>query len=234
MSRSLQSDDGPRSETRWPRNALGRTLLIGTPLALATLELFHPLYRSDALRQLLPVADRWLLVHVLQAPLIALLALAVYRSVDDLAGRAARIARIGALAFGLLYVAHDSVAGIATGVLAREAASRPLEQRAAVASAIDRLFSDPLVGGGASVLTLAASAAWLTAVLAAAVALRGAGAHRVAVVLVGLSALLFPLGHTPPNAQLALGCLAAGFAVHAFGPAPRGGAPRPHPGDADR
>ena len=195
-----------------------RALLIGAPVALAVVELFHPLYSTDALEQLLPVADRWLLVHLLQAPLIGLLALAAYLIVDGLEGYAARIARVGAITFGLLYVALDSVAGIATGVLARSATSLAAAEQVVAAAAIDELFSDPLVGGGPSVVTIAASAAWLVAVLAAALALRGAGAHRIAVVLIGLSALLFPLGHTPPNAQLALGCFAAGVALLEFGP----------------
>ncbi len=211
-----------------------RALLIGAPVALAVVELFHPLYSTDALEQLLPVADRWLLVHLLQAPLIGLLALAVYLIVDGLEGYAARIARVGAIAFGLLYVALDSVAGIATGVLARQAASLPAAEQVAAAADIDELFSDAVVGGGPSVITLAASAAWLVAVLAAALALRGAGAHRIAVVLIGLSALLFPLGHTPPNAQLALGCFAAGVALLEFGPSPRQTAPRQSRGRARR
>ena len=195
--------------------------MIAAPVALALVELWHPLFASDAEQTLLPVADRWLAVHLLQLPLFALLALALYLIVDGLDGAAATIARLGAVVFAALYAALDAVAGIATGVLAREANALEPAARSAVAATIDSLFADPIVGGGLSLLTVAASLAWLVAALAAAVALRAGGAHRVAVVLIALSAVLFPLGHTPPNAQLALGCFAVGAALVEFGPRTR-------------
>lgn len=195
-----------------------RMLVIGAPVALGLIELWHPQFAEGAEATLLPVADRWLVIHLLQLVLFTLLALAVYLTVDGIAGLAASIARIGAIVFAGLYVALDAVAGIATGVLARAANDLAPAERTTVATAIDTLFEHPLVGGGSSLLTIVASAAWLVAVLAAALALRQRGAHRVAVVLVALSALLFPLGHLPPNAQLALGCFAAGVALAEFGP----------------
>jgi hypothetical protein len=195
-----------------------RAITIGAPVALAVVELWHPLFHTGAEEHLLPVADRWLAVHLLQLPLFAMLALAVYLLVDGIEGTAATVARIGSVVFAAFYSALDAVAGIATGVLARHAAGLEGSARTAVASAIDALFTDTWVGGGSSVLTVVASFAWLVAALAAAVALRARGVHRVGVVLVGLSALLFPLGHTPPNAQLALGCFAAGAAIAEFGP----------------
>lgn len=197
----------------------GRLLVvIGAPIALAVLELWHPLFAAHADESLLPVADRWLAVHLLQLPLFALLAMSVHLLVSDIAGLAATVARLGAIAFGALYAAFDAVAGIATGVLAREANSVGPIERASFEAAIDALFTDAWVGGEGSVLAVTASLAWFVAALAAALALRRAGVHRVAVVLVALSAVLFPLGHTPPNAQLALGCLAAGAVLAEFGP----------------
>lgn len=222
----LSSDQAPAdrassSATRRLVWVARRTVVIGAPVALAVLELWHPLFASDAEQTLLPVASRWLAVHLLQLPLFTLLALALYLLVDGVDGTAATVARLGAIVFGALYAALDAVAGIATGVLARDAAGLEPAARSAVASAIDALFTDPLVGGGASLLTVTASLAWLVAALGAAIALRHSGAHRLAVVLVALAALLFPLGHTPPNAQLALGCFAAGAAIAEFGPRAR-------------
>lgn len=193
-------------------------VVLGAPLALAAVELWHPLFAADAEGDLLRVADRWLLVHLIQLPLFALLALALYFLVDGCAGVAAAVARIGAIVFGALYTAFDAVAGIATGVLAREANGLGPTERATLEAAIDTLFRDRIVGGESSVLAVSASLAWLVAAAAAALALRRAGVHRVAVVLIALSAVLFPLGHTPPNAQLALGCFAAGAALAEFGP----------------
>lgn len=200
-----------------------RLIVIGAPIALAVLELWHPLFASDAGESLLPIADRWLVVHLLQLPLFALLGVALYLLVDGLSGVAPAVARIGAIVFAALYAAFDGVAGIATGVLAREANRLGPVERATVEGAIDALFTDGIVGGASSLLAVTASLAWLVAALAVALSLRRAGVHRVAVVLVALSALLFPLGHTPPNAQLALGCFAAGAALAEFGPRVRGG-----------
>jgi hypothetical protein len=197
--------------------------VIGAPIALAVLELWHPLFAADGGESLVPVADRWLVVHLLQLPLFALLGVALYLLVDGLPGVAPAVARIGAIVFAALYAAFDGVAGIATGVLAREASRLGPVERATVERAIDALFTDGIVGGASSLLAVAASLAWLVAALAVALSLRRAGVHRVAVVLVALSALLFPLGHTPPNAQLVLGCFAAGAALAEFGPRVRRG-----------
>ena len=154
--------------------------------------------------------------------MISLLALAIYLLVEGVDGLSASVARVGAVVFGVLYTALDAIAGVATGVLAREANALPAgEERAAIERAMEALFTDSLVGGEASVLAVIASLAWLVATFAAAIALRRAKVHRVAVVLIALAALLFPLGHTPPNAQLALGCFAAGAALAEFGPRAR-------------
>jgi hypothetical protein len=222
MDKMVHSSGPPTPSRSATRERLIRGLrllvVVGAPIALAVLELWHPLFASGAEADLLPVADRWLAVHLLQLPLFALLALSLHLLVDGLRGAPASIARVGAIVFASLYAALDAVAGIATGVLARASVDLDPAARSAVVTAIDDLFADPIVGGGASVLTIAASLAWLIAALAAAMALRGAGAHRVAVVLVALAAVLFPLGHTPPNAQLALGCFAAGAALAELGP----------------
>lgn len=198
-----------------------RAIVIGAPVALAVVEVWHPQFAAGAEQTLLPVADRWLAIHLIQLPLLVLLALALYLLVAGVDSAAATIARLGSVVFAALYSALDAVAGIATGVLAKEAAGLESGARSIVAASIDSLYTDPLVGGGTSLLTVAASFAWLVATLGAALALRGSGAHRVAVVLVVLAALLFPLGHAPPNAQLALGCFAAGAAVAEFGPRAR-------------
>ena len=205
------------------RRGARRFIVIGAPVALAVLALWHPRFASDAGESLLPIADRWLVVHLLQLPLFALLALALYLVVDGLQGVAPAIARLGAVMFAALYGAFDAVAGIATGVLAREANGLGPVERSTIEAAIDTLFTDRIVGGESSLLAVAASLAWLIAAFAVALSLRRAGAHRVAVVLIALSAVLFPLGHTPPNAQLALGCFAAGVTLAEFGPRLRRG-----------
>ena len=99
-----------------------RAIVIGAPVALAVVEVWHPQFAAGAEQTLLPVADRWLAIHLIQLPLLVLLALALYLLVAGVDSAAATIARLGSVVFAALYSALDAVAGIATGVLAKEAA----------------------------------------------------------------------------------------------------------------
>jgi hypothetical protein len=67
------------------RLALRRIVLLGTPLALAVLEIFHPHPTgvADAVEQ-----GGWFMwFHIIQVPLIGLIALAVYLLTEGLRGR---------------------------------------------------------------------------------------------------------------------------------------------------
>lgn len=88
-------------------------LVVGAPLALAVLELFHPhphdLWRLDL--------RAWMAVHYAQILLFPLTALALATLVRHRPGFAAALCRAGAFVFGVTWVAFDSVAGVATGIL---------------------------------------------------------------------------------------------------------------------
>lgn len=196
-------------------------VLLGAPLALGLLEVFHPHYADDAARELLPHADRWLLVHLLQLPLFGLLAFALYLLVEGLAGPAATASRVGTAIFVVFYTALDAVAGIATGVLARHALGAPEAEREALTAVIDQLFTHPLVGGGFSLVTAIATAGWLLATLGAAAAHARAGSGLPPVLLLAVAGLVFAVGHVPPSAQIGLGALFAAAAWLEFSPGRR-------------
>ena len=88
----------------------------------------------------------------------------------------------------VFFSTYDALAGIATGVLVRQANSVSGEERASFAEAADFLF-DSHIGGNISWFAFVAGAAWVSVALAAAVALRGAGADWLTTVAAALSAL---------------------------------------------
>ena len=54
-----------------------RLVLLGAPLTLGALEIFHPVGQSmDIVAELSPHLSYWLILHVLQLPLFGLMALA--------------------------------------------------------------------------------------------------------------------------------------------------------------
>src|SRR3712207_1269598 len=93
---------------------LRRLVLLGTPLALAILEFFHPEQpggASGAVEQ----GEWFMWFHIIQVPLIGLIALAVYLLTDGLEGQAVSVSRwaIGVLA--VFFSACAAAAGIGTG-----------------------------------------------------------------------------------------------------------------------
>jgi hypothetical protein len=180
--------------------------LVAAPLAWAALLLFHPLGSGEVYDLLRDQVTRWQVVHVGTLLFIGLMGLAVFTLVRGLPGRAARVARFGAGTFVVFYGAWEAVAGLAAGAIAQHTNSLPAAERAGGADAIQSLYESPIVGDF-GLLSSLGSLGWLTAVLAAAVALRTAGASRLAVGLLGVSALA--VQHPPPVGPIALACFAA-------------------------
>jgi hypothetical protein len=180
--------------------------LVAAPLAWAALLLFHPLGSGEVYDLLRDQVTRWQVVHVGTLLFIGLMGLAVFTLVRGLPGRAARVARFGAGTFVVFYGAWEAVAGLAAGAIAQHTNSLPAAERAGGADAIQSLYESPIVGDF-GLLSSLGSLGWLIAVLAAAVALRTAGASRLAVGLLGVSALA--VQHPPPVGPIALACFAA-------------------------
>ena len=176
---------------------LRRIVLLGTPLVLTFLLLFHPSPYEDVADQLLPIANWWITLHTIVFGLVPLMGVALWMLTAGLEGVIATLSRVAAVVFALFYAAGDAIAGISTGILARSAEVGALGKRAAV-GAIETLFEDPFK----SLLFDIGRYAWVVALVLAAVALWRAGVPRLPLVLLGLPAYLVTLDHAFPSGSL--------------------------------
>ena len=182
-----------------------RLILLGTPLTLGLLELWHPVpVPGSRYETIARYNDWWLILHMLQLPLFGLMALAVVVLVAGMRGRSAAIAGVGMCFFAVFYTAFDAITGVASGILVRGAQGLAPEQQALVARQIEALF--PSAGSDPAIIAIAALGVlgWVVGVIAAAVALARAGAPRSAAILLGL-AVIFAM-HAPPTGPLGLAC----------------------------
>ena len=69
------------------RLVLRGVVLLGTPLALAILEIFHP--QPSGVAEAVEQGGWFIWFHIIQLPLIGLIALAVYLLTEGMEGRAA-------------------------------------------------------------------------------------------------------------------------------------------------
>ena len=188
--------------------------LIGVPLAWAVLLWFHPAVEPDSVYEdLRDQVDTYLIVHVGTLIFIGLMGVALYMLVRDLPGRAATISRLAIGPFVLFYAAWETVIGLAIGVLVQHANDAPAGERPAVSEAIQAVGENDIVGD-AGVLLVVGALAWVTAVIAAAVAFRHAGAPILVTVLLGLSAVV--VSHPPPIGPVGLVCFAAAVGLLAI------------------
>jgi hypothetical protein len=190
------------------RDWLPRMMLLGSPLALAILEVGHPTgVGADIYRGIARQADWWLVLHLVQLPLFALVALSITRLINATPHRAATLSRVGMCIFVVFGSAQDAISGIATGLLVQNAMSLPPEQQTVVAGQIQVLFSGPVIGQRFSLIDLLAGGGWLLGLAATASALadRAQPAARVLLLLAG--SVLFVYGHAPPGGPVAFGCV---------------------------
>ena len=200
--------------------------LIGVPLAWAVLLLFHPLGSGELYDEVRDEVTRWQVVHVGTVFFIGLMGLAVYLLVRDLAGTAARVSRWAAAVFVLFYAAWEAVAGLTVGALVQYTNGLPTPERSTGSDAIESVNDNAIVGDF-GLLAAIGSLAWITAVIAAAVAVRRAGAPPSAAVLLGLSAIV--VNHPPPTGPLGLACFAGSVVLIARAQPVRRPVERPGP-----
>jgi len=184
---------------------LRRTLLTVPPLVLAGVLLKHPNDEGETIYQSVkPVVDDWILVHITLLLAFPFLALAAFLLLDGLRGRAATVARVALVFFAVVYTAWEVMVGLSTGILTDYANGRPVAEQAAIAGAIQD-FNEHWV---TQVALLIGFSGWVVAMVATAIAARGAGAGWLAVALVGIAAAF--VIHPPPVGPVALVCFAAG------------------------
>ncbi len=171
-------------QARKSHSTLECSLIIGAPALLALAELFHPQPRD-----LLQVDLRmWLGVHYAQILLFPLSALATAALIRGQGGIAAAICRLALFLFAISWTAWDSVAGVATGIVAE--AARGSATPEAWRAALDAIWTHPVMGGApAPLFAVVGAVALSVGTLAAAAVLKRSGHSWGPVALLAVSSL---------------------------------------------
>jgi hypothetical protein len=208
--------------------------LVGIPLAWAVLLLFHPTGGGEAVTYA-DVQDQvtaWLVVHIGMMVFIPLMAVAVYLLLRGIDGTAARISRIALVPFVVVYGAYEVLLGIGAGILVQDVNGLAGSEKAAGAALVNE-FTDNVLIRGFSVLSSIGALAFITAMIAAGVALRREAAAPLTVpILLGLSGFLIT-AHPPPFGPTGLVLFIAAVLLFVRSQAPaRAPAPRTQPHSA--
>lgn len=181
-------------------------ILLGSPLCLAVLGLFHPGdLGPTAFDALAPVVDRWLFIHLLQLPLLGLVGLALCTMSAGLEGVLVRFGRLCAGIFALFYGSYVAVEGLAIGILVRDASRLPAEDRGLMAQSVQGLYT-AIEAGDLLVVRTVGEFGWLLATIIVAGSLRRAGRPLYIQVSLILSGMLLLFGHQAPWGSLAFFC----------------------------
>ncbi len=145
-----------------------RVIILGTPLVLGILDIFHPTFSSDGTfagvsRHL----EWWIILHVLQLPLFCLLALSVYLLLDGVQGKLATLSKVALGIFVIFYPALDAILGIGTGALVSYANGTVGFLQAAMVPAVEDYFSNRVT----TLVGTLGGFGWAIALLLAAVAI---------------------------------------------------------------
>ncbi len=179
------------------RDAGRLTALLGPGLGLAILLRFHPAVGDAAYDTLAPVAESWLTLHLLLLLSFGLLGLSLSLLLQGCSGPVATVGRVGVGVYLVFYIAFESIAGVATGVLVRTGEGLPAEQEAGIREAVAVIYAEP-VGGFAGLFAVVGFVGYVVAVVAIAVAKRRDGAPAAPLVLlVGSSVGIIAHGSSP-------------------------------------
>ena len=145
-----------------------RVIILGTPLVLGILDLFHPTqFTAGTFAGIAPVLNWWITLHVLQLPLFCLLALSVYLLLDGVQGTLATLSKVSLGIFVIFYPTLDAILGLGTGALVKYAQGLGGLPQAVVAAGIDIYFTDSVT----SLVATLGTFGWAMALLFAALAL---------------------------------------------------------------
>ena len=185
------------------RVLLRRTVLFGTPLLYIVLGLIHPM-EDPGMGEATSV---FIALHFAQLFLIGGIALSLWFLVEGLESRAATLTRAFILPYVILYTTLDAIAGLAMGEVVATANALPAADQAAAGRLIDDLREETITG---YLFYAAVGLAWLGAAFSAIVAVRKR-APWPALVLMGLGALIFAVGHPKPPGPAGMGLFLAGI-----------------------
>lgn len=195
-----------RERTQPIRLVVRRLILLGTPIATASVLSFHlfEVFTDGVYAHVGHDVETWLTVHLLFLPLLGLLGVGLYLLLDGYGGYIATIGRVGIATFAIFYIAMEAIAGITVGILVREGRTLPSDQQTGVAAVIEALFYDPIVGGGSvSLFAVLGVLGYLVAVVAIALVLYHEGAPRLPLVLL-IGSFIAIFGHAGPTGVLGM------------------------------
>jgi hypothetical protein len=195
------------------RLVLRGVVLLGVPLALAVLEIFHP-ERPNSASEAVEQGGWFMWFHFIQVPLIGLIALAAYLLTDGLVGRAASVSRWAVGVFAVFFSAYDAAAGIGTGYALRNAQRLSAGAQEAIYEAVKDMPVVSLIFG----LSVVGTAAWVVGLIGAALSLRRTGASLGPLVLLILAGVFLLGGHPYPAGTLAFGSFFVAAAWLEFAP----------------
>jgi hypothetical protein len=204
------------------RLMLRRVVVLGAPLALAILEIFHP-ERPTSAGEAVQQGVWFMWFHFIQVPLIGLIALAAYLLTDGLEGRSTSVSRWAIGVFAVFFSAYDAAAGIGTGYALRNARGLSAGAQEAIYEAVKDMPVVSLIFG----LSIVGTAAWVVGLVGAALALRRAGASLGPFILLILAGVFLMGGHPYPAGTLAFGSFFVAAAWLEFAPGRFTSASRP-------
>ena len=196
------------SNPRGPASLDEVILVVGGPLVLAVVEVFHP-HPHDLLNV---DVQTWMAIHYAQIPLFPLSALALIALVRGRSDAAAIISRIAMFVFAVSYVAFDTAAGVVTGILVQSAHASGTPE--AWRAPIEAIWTHPIMGGSSSgpppILAVLGAVALSVGAVAAAVSLKRAGCSWPPAILLALSSFGIAIfaTHAWPGGPLTFGGLA--------------------------
>jgi hypothetical protein len=220
--------DGRDRLWRLPTTAR-RTLLIAPPFALTVLTVLHP--QPDDNTQALLDASTWFMAyHMIQLPLIGLVAVSVLLLADAFGRASAWPIGLGMGMFLVFFSAYDTLAGIGTGLAMRGTLGLETSQQDTV---FEIVSSWPAAEPWVFWLSILGTGGWILAVGYLAVTARAAGAPRAQWIFIALAVAFLMLGHPAPFGTLAFGSLFLAAVIHErqasrVPPRPRN-RPRPRP-----
>jgi hypothetical protein len=204
------------------RLVLRGVVLLGAPLALAVLEIFHP-ERPNSASEAVEQGVWFMWFHFIQVPLIGLMALAVYLLTAGMEGLTTGVSRWAIGVFAVFFSAYDAAAGIGTGYALRNARGLPAGAQEAIYEAVKDMPVVSLI----FVLSVVGTLGWVVALVAAALSVRRAGASLGPFILLILAGVFLLGGHPYPAGTLAFGSFFLATAWLEFAPGRLASASRP-------
>jgi hypothetical protein len=151
----------------------------------------------------------YLVIHLVQLVLILLLAWGTWLLVKDLPGRAAQVARVAIVPYAIVYAAFDAIAGVAIGIIIREANGLSASEGAAVQRVFDD--SDGVTEAITATFYVASGLSWFVMALAAAIAVKQVGG-LAPTLLMAVGAAIFAVGHPFPPGPIGIAIFGLGIA----------------------